>query len=119
MRDSLPHSPHEKECGILNLDKSSGPGTHWTCWYKTKLICYYFDSFGLPPPIEFEKYIKFDLLWSTYKVQDESDVICGHLCLQLLYDLVVEDQEFHSVALNLFSSSKNDRSKYIRKWSNK
>ena len=25
------------ECGILNLDSSSGDGTHWVVWFKKKV----------------------------------------------------------------------------------
>src|SRR6218665_4017790 len=29
LRDELPERPRANECGILNLDNSSGSGTHW------------------------------------------------------------------------------------------
>ena len=32
--DTLPKKPNKKECGIVNFDKSGGPGTHWVAWYK-------------------------------------------------------------------------------------
>ena len=31
--DTLPKKPNKKECGIVNFDKSGGPGTHWVAWY--------------------------------------------------------------------------------------
>ena len=34
MRDTLPDKPREKECGVLNLNKSSEPGSHWVAFYK-------------------------------------------------------------------------------------
>jgi hypothetical protein len=103
MRDTLPRYCNEIECGILNLDSINGPGTHWTCWYKTdKQICYYFDSFGVTPPKEFEHYIKCDILYSTYQIQKYEDIICGHLCLNMLYELVVQKGQFHSLCLNLW-----------------
>ena len=36
--DTLPGKPNKKECGIVNLDKSGGPGTHWIAWYKNEII---------------------------------------------------------------------------------
>ena len=30
--DTLPKKPNKKECGIVNFDKSGGPGTHWVAW---------------------------------------------------------------------------------------
>ena len=32
--DTLPKKLSKKECGIVNFDKSGGPGTHWVAWYK-------------------------------------------------------------------------------------
>ncbi|KAF0701799.1 Uncharacterized protein FWK35_00030099, partial [Aphis craccivora] len=52
-RDSLPKKPHVIECGILNLDISSGGGSHWVAFHKNKDKVIYFDSFGdISPPIE-------------------------------------------------------------------
>ena len=33
--DTLPKKPNKKECGIVNFDKSGGPGTHWVATIKT------------------------------------------------------------------------------------
>ncbi|KAE9525820.1 hypothetical protein AGLY_014046 [Aphis glycines] len=35
-RDDLPKKPRTIECGILNLDVSSGDGSHWVAFYKIK-----------------------------------------------------------------------------------
>lgn len=106
MRDTLPSVPNEIECGIMNLDSNIGNGTHWTCWYKkSKHLCYYFDSFGINPPLEFEQYMKTDLLYSTYEIQQLNDVICGHLCLVVLYALM-NNCDFHRTVLRLYSETK-------------
>ena len=34
LRDTLPKKAKLNECGILNLDSSSGDGTHWVMWFK-------------------------------------------------------------------------------------
>ena len=34
LRDTLPKKAKLDECGILNLDSSSGEGTHWVMWFK-------------------------------------------------------------------------------------
>ena len=31
LRDALPTKTTLNECGVLNLDSSSGDGTHWVC----------------------------------------------------------------------------------------
>ncbi|KAF0716965.1 Uncharacterized protein FWK35_00033782, partial [Aphis craccivora] len=46
LRDSLPKKLHAIECGILNLDISSGDGSHWIAFHKNKDKVIYFDSFG-------------------------------------------------------------------------
>ena len=104
MRDALPkYSNNENECGILNLDSSEGSGTHWTCWLKKcNNLCYYFDSFGVDAPKEFENYIQSDIIYSTYQIQKLNEVICGHLCLMVLYGLGSLKIDFHSVLSELF-----------------
>ena len=45
------HSP----C-IINLDDFGSLGTHWVCCWSAENGTYeYFDSFGLPPPLEWEQ----------------------------------------------------------------
>lgn len=87
MRDELPNKPNEIECGILNLENSYQPGSHWVAWYKNKNKKYYFDSYGVTnPPKELVKYLgKDNLLCNDYQYQKFNDPpICGHLCLQFL-----------------------------------
>lgn len=106
MRDALPKksNKNKKECGILNLDSIKGSGTHWTCWFKKcNNLCYYFDSFGVVPPKEFENYVQCDIVYSTYQIQKFNDVICGHLCLTVLYALTVLNINFHSILFFLYN----------------
>ena len=55
--DTLPKKPSKKECGIVNFDKSGGPGTHWVAWYKNGKTKIYFDSYGVQPPTEVIDYL--------------------------------------------------------------
>lgn len=87
LRDVLPWKPLKNECGILNLDDSSGTGTHWVCWYKDGNKKYYFDSYGLTPPIELIQYLKSPILYNTEQIQPKDQVICGHLCLYVLWKM--------------------------------
>ena len=45
LRDTLPTETKLNECGILNLDSSSGDGTHWVTWFKKGKDKFYFDSY--------------------------------------------------------------------------
>lgn len=103
MRDALPKKSNKKEYGILNLDSIEDLGTHWTCWFKNcNNLCYYFDSFGVEPPKEFENYIQCDIVYSTYQIQKMNEVICGHLCLFVLFGVAVLKIKFHSILQELF-----------------
>lgn len=87
LRDGLPSLPRLRECGILNFDDSSGPGTHWVCWYKRINTKFYFDSYGLPPPSELLQYLKSPVYYNSERVQPDGEVFCGHLCLYVLKKL--------------------------------
>lgn len=100
MRNELPDRPKKNECGILNLDDnnnlndqygtSTGSGTHWVCWWKRGKTKYYFDSYGVQPPIELIEYLGCTPSWCEYntkQIQPAGTVICGHLCLYVLKEL--------------------------------
>ena len=87
LRDALPTTPKKKECGILNLDDTTGLGTHWVAWYKNGTEKKYFDSYGLQPPNELVDYLHSPILYNTERVQPYDQVFCGHLCLYVLKQL--------------------------------
>lgn len=89
MRDTLPKKILSYERGIINLDNSNGPGTHWTAYKKAKNQVVYFDSFGnLRPPLEVMQYFESNgpvKIYFNYNVyQDFNSFNCGHLCLKFL-----------------------------------
>lgn len=89
MRDSLPKRARLRECAIINLDSSSGPGTHWVAYYKNGEKKEYFDSFGnLPPPLEVIKYLGKNLMYNYRQEQNYDSFNCGHLCLKFLYTMM-------------------------------
>ena len=108
MRDTLPHIPYPKECGIVNLNTSREPGSHWVCYFKDdeKNTGIYFDSFGQITPIEIQKYLKtkkeFDMEKAVIQrntdiVQHVNTHVCGHLCLFVLTSLMREHLSFQEV----------------------
>ena len=56
LRDALPKKLNE--CGVLNLNSSSGDGTHWVMWFQNGKDKFYFDSYGVQPPSELIAYLK-------------------------------------------------------------
>ena len=96
MRDELTEQPEEKECGIVNFNKSSEPGSHWVAYYKDGNERIYFDSFGCLAPIEIQKYLKTpkEFLDSEPVIQRNTDIVqkfntevCGQLCIYVLDSL--------------------------------
>lgn len=86
MRDELSGlKPWRYEMGILNLDKSSGKGTHWCAYTKRNENVTYFDSYGLRPPTEIRHYFKGSRInFHKDQIQGYDSENCGHLCLQFL-----------------------------------
>ena len=96
MRDELPDKPENKECGIVNFNKSTEPGSHWVAFFKDGDKRIYFDSFGQVIPTEIQKYLKTKeefqndapvIQRNTDIVQEPNTEICGHLCLYVLDNL--------------------------------
>ena len=98
--DTLTKKPNKKECGIVNFDKSVGPGTRWVAWYKNGKTKIYFDSYGVQPPTEVINYLGKPIYYNIDQVQPAVEVFCGHLCLYVLKELSV-GQEFQNI-LNKF-----------------
>ena len=78
------HSP----C-IINLDDFGSLGTHWVCcWPKEKVLYEYFDSFGFPPPLEWEQEMSMHGMKHFFRndnqIQWEQSVRCGYYCLLFL-----------------------------------
>ena len=73
------------ECGNLNLDSSSGDGTHWVMSFKKGKDK--FDCYGVQPPSELIAYLKSPIFYNSERVQPNGKVFCGHLCFFALKQL--------------------------------
>ena len=69
LRDTLPTKTKLNECGVLNLDSSSGDGTHWDTWFKKGKDNFYFDSNGVQPHSELIVYLKSPIFYNSERVQ--------------------------------------------------
>ena len=87
--NTLPKKPNKKECGIINFNKSGGPGTHWVAWYKNGKTKIYFDSYGVQPPIKVVEYLGSPIRYNTDQLKPAGQVFCGHLCVYVLKELSV------------------------------
>ena len=91
--DQLPKSG----CYILNLDDSSGPGTHWVAVYNNE----YFDSYGLNPP----KKLSHLNVVNTIRHQKLENT-CGIWCCLFLL-LRNNGISAYKISYNLFKYSSN------------
>ena len=89
LRDTLPTITKLTEYCILNLDSSSGDGTHWVMWFKKGKDKFYFDSYGVHPPSELIAYLKSTIFYNSERVQQYGEMFCGHLRLFALKQLPV------------------------------
>ena len=98
MRDEIYGKPHNRECGIINLERHTQQGSHWTCYFKDGNRRYYFDSYGQAPPTEILTYLKTPrelkqdapvIQRSAVMVQHIDTDECGSLCLYVLKKLSI------------------------------
>lgn len=104
MRDELPLKPYKNECGIINLNLSTEPGSHWCSYIKDntgkKENILYMDSMGnLQPPKELISYLGSNIKYNFESYQNYNTVICGHLCLIFLYMYYFNN---NSIKTNIF-----------------
>ena len=77
------------ECLVINLDKSTGSGTHWVCVGRHKNGLYYYDSYGMPWGLSVQKYFNrhpksLKTYRNTEQVQLDTTGLCGYHCLDFI-----------------------------------
>ena len=85
-KDRLPHTPQIGGYIVNMQNANDGDGTHWVGLCITPKACYYFDSFGFPPPKAIQRFVPQDrtLFWSRKQVQDPDSTSCGYFALDFL-----------------------------------
>lgn len=90
--DQLPAKPARRQCGVINADDSSGPGTHWVGYFvspETKYVLY-FDPFGMDVDPRVATYLKRsgkEAVRITTQVQDLTSEACGYYVLYFLDEM--------------------------------
>ena len=87
---------------IINLEDSTGQGTHWVCLIIKGKNSFYFDSFGAKPDTYITRYCRLNGLrlgYNNYIIQDLSSTECGIFCIALLKYLRTNKSK------NIFDSS--------------
>ena len=109
---------HHSPC-IINLDDFGSIGTHWVCCWKAKNGDHeYFDSFGLPPPDEWEQELKRmgkkGFLRNDNQLQSIKSVRCGYYCLLFLNERN-RGTGFKDI-LNMFSSDVLENERIVKNY---
>jgi len=101
---------------IINLDDNSGPGTHWTAFYKYKNKSYYFDAFGFICPQNIENII-IPYVYSQKQIQDIDSSSCGYYCILFIKYLQNKNNDMinhYNNFINLFSNDYINNEKVLK-----
>ena len=100
---------------VVNLDDSTGRGTHWVaCCNRTKdKEVYYYDSFGISCGDEITRYLKTSgkpIIYNSSEQQAQKSNRCGFYTVFVIKELA-KGKEFYDVlyALDQSPSVKNER----------
>lgn len=84
--------PEINKCYIVNLEDSSGGGTHWVAIIIDDRYVSYYDSFGIGASDDVKEFISryvqnqnIQTIYSTKQVQYHDSVLCGYYCIYFLY----------------------------------
>ena len=103
MRDEIKQLKERKQFScIYNIHESNEKGIHWDCIFKINNFCYCFSSYGLPPIKEILNICEHGI-YSTFKLQELGEKICGQMCLYFLFELNKNSSEgnYKSIILKL------------------
>lgn len=91
-KDEFKGKIHNFECGVINIDDSTGPGTHFTAYVNMpdhdKI--YYFDSYGAVPPRNIVKYLKSsgkEIAYNNSHLQQLQSVVCGWYVIKFIMEM--------------------------------
>ena len=92
MRDTLPQYPLNVECGIVNLNTSNQPGSHWVYYYRNKNKRIYFDSYGQITPVEIQRYLKTGSYSEKYRHRTRCEYISVWSSLPVRVEITSEQR---------------------------
>jgi hypothetical protein len=117
MKDALPSKPKFGKFYIINLDNSDGEGTHWVlCSFLNKDYNFYFDPFGLAPPISILKFLKSNskpILTFDIDLQNIKSSSCGWFCCYVARQLI-EGRKLIDILYDDFSMDTVQNEKRLR-----
>jgi len=90
---------------IINLQNSSGLGSHWTCFYYDNGLIHYFDAFAGPPVNEVMRHATKGLSYNAVVIQNMNSSCCGWYCIGCIISNDIK--KFVSI-FNQVHTEKND-----------
>ncbi|DAC81526.1 TPA_asm: adenain [Capsaspora MELD virus 2] len=114
-KDRLPAKIAAKNY-VVNMDNSSGGGTHWVAVCNVGENCFYFDPFGVDPPpaiLEFMKSGTKQCMGNTVQIQDIKSNACGYFCCYVIKESLKRDVVD---VLYDFSTNKKKNDSFIKAW---
>ena len=128
--DLLPSKIKNNECGVINLDVSTGSGLHWVCYYNDPKLDFveYFDPFGEYKlvkrkhkiiPTEIVKYLKSGvknkIMYNDAFLQQIDSSKCG--CFVIKYITLRQQGYSPKDTLNKFTEyPRNYNEKFVLKF---
>ena len=88
-KDQLVEMPNKNGCYIINLDDSTGLGTHWVALFIKNNIAIYFDSYGESFPLAVYEFCHrrsdINLIQNNIQLQYIESNVCGWWCIYFLH----------------------------------
>jgi len=85
-KDTIPTLEND-QCMVINIENSTDskgkplPGTHWVAAGIQNKQSWYFDSFGLDPPIHVTQMLPAPIQRATHQIQNNTATTCGLFAL--------------------------------------
>ena len=97
---------------IVNLDDSSGKGTHWISYKKINDKIFYFDCYGVAyiPDIIKNQYPKHKFICNIYRIQSMDSNQCARFCILFVRGNIKNENDYNTFLLQFEKNNflKND-----------
>lgn len=108
----------KRELGVINMDDSDGPGTHFVAYFNSpdRDFVLYFDTYGVAPPENIKQYLLTSgkqIAYNNSQIQPIASVTCGFYCIYVLRELD-KGREFVDV-LNDFTHDTDENEQMIQR----
>ena len=113
--------PNEHSPRIINVDDLQSQGTHWVACapsHENRKILWYFDSFGMHYPMEYENRAKQDgmkVIYNTVPYQHIKSVFCGYYCIYFLHRWSL-GEDYYDILQRFSINDTNYNERFIEKY---